>query len=197
MSLDAAYGNLTNSANLYGELVVEIVCVGQVTQSDAVSACQNYSNSIPVPGPGEHISVSGPYVLDTEHGDWAEIHPVYQLAITRPSAGATVHIEENLDINYANGASYGWLGPTPRTITTQATVEGGDQYAESLSLYSTSSSKQEITSIGTSTGGFTIVNVTPNTPISFDPGATVTISLTIHAPDAYYYGPLDIQIDAT
>ena len=105
VSLDTTYGNLTNSANLYGELVVEIICVGQVTQLDAVSACQNYSNSIPVPGPGEHINVSGPYVLDTEHGDWAEIHPVYQLAIKGPSIGATVHIEENLDINYANGGS--------------------------------------------------------------------------------------------
>jgi hypothetical protein len=42
--------------------------------------------------------------LDTEHGDWAEIHPLYYLAITGPSIGATVHIEENLDINCANGA---------------------------------------------------------------------------------------------
>ena len=197
VSLDSTYGNLTNSANLYGELVVEIICVGQVTQPDAVSVCQNYSNNIPVPGPGEHIIVAGPYVLDMEHDGWAEIHPVYQLAITGPSIGATVHIQENIDINYASGSSYGLLGPTPRTVTTQATIEDGNQYTESLSLYSTSSSTEEITSIGISTDGFTIMNVNPSTPISFDPGATVTISLIIHARDAYFHGPLDVQIDAT
>ena len=76
-------------------------------------------------------------------------------------------------------------------------MQDGNQYTELLSLYSTSYSTEEITSVGISTSGFMIVNVTPNTPIFFDPGATVTISLTIYAPDAYYHGPLDIQIDAT
>ncbi|HZY46201.1 MAG TPA: hypothetical protein VFE96_00240, partial [Candidatus Bathyarchaeia archaeon] len=196
-SLDSAYSNLTNSANLYGEeLVVEIICVGQVTQPDAVSECQNYSNSIPLPSVGEHISVSGPYVLDTEHGNWAEIHPVYQLIITGTTLGATVHIEENLDINYAGGASNGWLGPS-RTETEPATVDSGNDYSETLSLYSTSAYTEKITSITISTEGFSIVSITPNVPITFDPRATVDITVTIHAPDVYYHGPLDIRIDAS
>ncbi len=81
LRLDPAYANLTNDANyIYqnGDLVVEIVCATTVTQSDAMAACENYSNSIPTPTVGEHVTVSGRYVLDTNHG-WTEIHPAYSL----------------------------------------------------------------------------------------------------------------------
>jgi hypothetical protein len=82
--LDAAYSNLTNSANdqyQYGDLVVEIICVTPPSQTDAIPACQNYTNQIPVPSAGQHITITGPYVLDTQHYNWAEIHPVYSLVI--------------------------------------------------------------------------------------------------------------------
>lgn len=49
LALDSKYSNLTNSANdqyQYGDLVVEIICALPITQSDAVSACQNYTNNI-------------------------------------------------------------------------------------------------------------------------------------------------------
>jgi hypothetical protein len=200
LGLDYPYANLTNSANdqyQYGDLVVEIICVGPITQADAVSACQGYTNNISIPDVGEHVTVSGPYVLDTEHYNWAEIHPVYALSITGASIGATVNIEVNLDIFYANGATNGWLGPTPRTLVTVATVEGGNQYTQTLSLYSTSASTEQITSITMSTSGFSIVSISPSLPISFDPGATVGVALTIQAPDVYYHGPLDIQVSAT
>jgi len=94
LTLDSAYSNLTNNANnqyQYGDLVVEIICVGPVTQADAVSACQNYTNNILIPRQGQHITVTGPYVLDTVHNNWAEIHPVYSLKID-PSTSTTVHI---------------------------------------------------------------------------------------------------------
>jgi hypothetical protein len=82
--LDSAYNNLTNSANdqyQYGDLVVEIICVNSPSQIDAMPACQNYTNPIQVPSQGDHITVTGPYVLDTEHYNWAEIHPVYSLVV--------------------------------------------------------------------------------------------------------------------
>jgi hypothetical protein len=200
LGLDRAYANLTNSANdqyQYGDLVVEIICVGPITQADAVSACQGYTNNISIPDVGDHITVSGPYVLDTEHYNWAEIHPVYALSITGASIGATVNIEENLDIVYANGATNGWLGPTPRTLVPAATVGSSNQYTETLSLYSTSVSTEQITSMTLSTPGFSIVSISPSLPIAFDPGATVSMTLTIQAPDAYYHGLLDIQVSAT
>jgi hypothetical protein len=83
-NLDQAYRNLTNSANdqyQYGDLVVEIICVTPPSQTDAIPACQNYTNQIQVPSAGQHIKITGPYVLDTDHYNWAEIHPVYSLVI--------------------------------------------------------------------------------------------------------------------
>jgi len=84
-NLDQAYSNLTNSGNQgypqYGDLVVEIICVNTPSQPDAIPACQNYTNQITVPTAGQHITITGPYVLDTDHYDWAEIHPVYSLVI--------------------------------------------------------------------------------------------------------------------
>ena len=85
LALDNQYANLTNSANdqyQYGDLVVEIVCALPITQQDAVSACQGYTNNITIPTVNDHITVTGPYVLDTDHYNWAEIHPVYSLTIS-------------------------------------------------------------------------------------------------------------------
>jgi len=85
LALDSQYSNLINSANdqfQYGDLVVEIICALPITQSDAVSACQNYTNTIAIPSVNDHITVTGPYVLDTAHSNWAEIHPVYTLTIS-------------------------------------------------------------------------------------------------------------------
>lgn len=87
LALDDQYSNLTNSANdryQYGDLVVEIICALPVNQTDAVSACQEYVNNITIPNVSDHITVTGPYVLDTDHYGWAEIHPVYTLAISLP-----------------------------------------------------------------------------------------------------------------
>ena len=84
LALDDQYANLTNSANVdyqYGDLVVEIICALPITQQDAVSACQGYTNNITIPRVNDHITVTGPYVLDTEHNNWAEIHPAHTLTI--------------------------------------------------------------------------------------------------------------------
>lgn len=79
LSLDPGQESLLNAKNIsdeQGDLVVEIICALPITQADAVSACANYSNAIAVPAIGARISVTGPYVLDTDHG-WKEIHPVW------------------------------------------------------------------------------------------------------------------------
>ena len=84
LRLDPASSNWTNSANdqyQYGYLVVEVVCVRTPTQTDAIPACQGYTNQILVPRAGEHITVTGPYVLDRAHHNWAEVHPVYSLVV--------------------------------------------------------------------------------------------------------------------
>ncbi len=85
LSLDPQHSNLTNSANdqyQYSDLVVEIICARTITQTDAIAPCQAYVNKIQIPTIGQHITVTGPYVLDTDHYNWAEIHPVYSLSIS-------------------------------------------------------------------------------------------------------------------
>ncbi len=85
VQLDSQYANLTNQANLdyqQGWLVVEIICVLPVTQQDAIAACQNYNNTITIPDIGHHVTFSGPYVLDSGHNYWAEVHPVFSMIIS-------------------------------------------------------------------------------------------------------------------
>jgi len=79
VKLDPQFSNLINSANIknqFGDLVVEPICVNSVTQADAISACQNFHQNISIPPIGSHTNITGSYVLDKEHGNWAEIHPV-------------------------------------------------------------------------------------------------------------------------
>jgi hypothetical protein len=82
--VDPQYTSLPNSANddyRQGDLLVEIICATTVTQQDAVLACDNYSNQIPIPSSNQNITVTGHYVLDSVHG-WMEVHPVYSLSIS-------------------------------------------------------------------------------------------------------------------
>ena len=79
VKLDSPFSNLINSANIqnqFGDLVVEPICVNPVTQADALSSCQNFHQNISIPPIGSHVNITGSYVLDKEHGSWAEIHPV-------------------------------------------------------------------------------------------------------------------------
>lgn len=79
VKLDPQFSDLINSANIngqFGDLVVEPICVNRVTQPSAISACQDFHQNIEVPPVGTHVEITGSYVLDKEHGSWAEIHPV-------------------------------------------------------------------------------------------------------------------------
>ncbi len=195
LALDPVYANLTNSGNdqQNGDLVVEIICVNPPTQADAIPLCQNYTNQIPIPDLGEHITVTGPYVLDTNHYNWAEIHPVYSLV--QPSLTTGVSITGYvLNIFYPNGATDGWLGPSPRSYATNVIVSGGDPFNDNLTLYSTSPSAQNITSIKVTTQGFSLMSVSPNLPIMFSAGERVSVTLTIQTPDANYDGPINLRI---
>lgn len=67
--------NSGNISEQHRDLVLEPVCEHDVTQQDAVAACAGYRNPLQIPVIGTHVSVSGPWVLDTDHG-WDEIHPL-------------------------------------------------------------------------------------------------------------------------
>jgi hypothetical protein len=73
--------NTANDEYEHGDLVLEEICQGSVTQADAVAACRGVPHDLAVPSVGDRVKVSGSYVLDADHG-WMEIHPVTHLTIT-------------------------------------------------------------------------------------------------------------------
>jgi hypothetical protein len=88
LKLPASRSGLLNDGNVsdtHGELVVEIICVGTVTQADAEAACAGHVNQVAVPSMGERIRITGTYVLDADHG-WMEIHPVSGLSVLSAAA---------------------------------------------------------------------------------------------------------------
>ncbi len=81
LKLDAQYANLINSANVsgeHGDLVLEPVCELPVTQQDAIATCAGVSPTIARPAIGSHVSATGAYVLDADHG-WMELHPLWEI----------------------------------------------------------------------------------------------------------------------
>lgn len=73
--------NAANDQYEHGDLVLEEICQGSVTQPDAVTACHGVPHNLTVPSAGDRVLVSGSYVLDIDHG-WMEIHPVTRLTVT-------------------------------------------------------------------------------------------------------------------
>jgi hypothetical protein len=69
------------------KIVVEIIChnsIDSTKKPKPAQACGNYhSSEIMTPKYGQHLRVSGSYVLDHDHGDWAEIHPVFKTELVK------------------------------------------------------------------------------------------------------------------
>jgi len=82
---DAKYVGLVNAANIKlqkGNLVIEPICSHKpITQPSAINACTNFQQHLLIPSVGQHIAVTGSYVLDHDHSNWAEIHPITTLKI--------------------------------------------------------------------------------------------------------------------
>ena len=83
VALDPAFVHLLTPANQgeeLGDLVVEPVCVGVVSQTDAIATCAADPDPLATPPTtlGAHVWLEGRYVLDLQHGGWAELHPLYR-----------------------------------------------------------------------------------------------------------------------
>lgn len=83
LRLDPAYTHYLTAANQgeeLGDLVIEPVCVKSVTQLDAESTCAVDPDPMapPFPVAGERVWMEGRYVLDLQHGGWAELHPLFR-----------------------------------------------------------------------------------------------------------------------
>ena len=67
-----------NEKKKQGDLVIEVVCANKITRKKAMGACTGYTNNISLPAVGDHVRVTGSYVIDSHNG-WAEIHPVSKI----------------------------------------------------------------------------------------------------------------------
>lgn len=79
--------NAANQLDEHGDLVLEVICQGHISQADARQPCQGLRQHLTIPSAGDRIRVKGSYVLDADHG-WMEIHPVASLVVisTPPQA---------------------------------------------------------------------------------------------------------------
>jgi len=76
--LDQQFESLLDEENIskqHGDLILELMCQGNVTQADAVNACSQYDGPYFKPEVGQRYFVWGTYVHDADHG-WNELHPV-------------------------------------------------------------------------------------------------------------------------
>ena len=64
-----------NKSKKDGDLVIEVVCANKISRKRAMGACTGYINNISLPAVGDHVKVTGSFVLDSHNG-WNEIHPV-------------------------------------------------------------------------------------------------------------------------
>ncbi len=55
--------------------MIEAVCINHITRKIAKGVCNGYINHIQLPKVGDHVKVTGSYVVDSHNG-WAEIHPI-------------------------------------------------------------------------------------------------------------------------
>jgi hypothetical protein len=78
ITVDPGFEWTLNSENISrkgGYPVVESVCENSVTQRDAITSCSGFTPQLTIPSVGDHIRITGPFVLDTDHG-WQELDPV-------------------------------------------------------------------------------------------------------------------------
>ena len=85
LKLDAGQENLLKKKNIKeknGDLVIEAVCLNNITNPKVGGACKGYVNHVQLPKMGEHVKVTGSYVIDSHNG-WAEIHPISKIELIK------------------------------------------------------------------------------------------------------------------
>jgi hypothetical protein len=93
LKLDSGQEYLINKRNYEAEdgyLVIEPICVNKISWlykmlfADLPEACAGCVNKVYIPKKGEHVKVTGTYVIDNgsfpKHG-WTEIHPVSKIEV--------------------------------------------------------------------------------------------------------------------
>jgi len=78
LKLDKGQKSILTQRNIkkkQGDLVIEAVCINNVSLKKVGNTCKGYVNHIQLPHIGDHVKVTGSLVIDSHNG-WAEIHPI-------------------------------------------------------------------------------------------------------------------------
>jgi hypothetical protein len=196
LKLDLQYQSLINPGArqyLSGHIQTEIICSNSAAPNPP-RECTGYASQVTIPGEKQHVIITGPYVYDTNHHDWAEIHPVYSLTIEYQH---NTTISENLHVTYPNYEAKGWLGASHVSESKIVTVKDGLLLFDSIILNNTSATNQQITGIYVNTRDLTMHAMSKNPPIKFNSGESVTLTLTIDVPMWYYTGQVDFYFVAS
>ncbi|MDP9229753.1 MAG: hypothetical protein M3O67_03650 [Bacteroidota bacterium] len=81
LRLDKGLESLLTKRNFQkkdGNLVIEAICINHITRKNAKGTCNGYVNNVQLPKVGDHVRVTGIYVIDSHNG-WSEIHPVTKI----------------------------------------------------------------------------------------------------------------------
>jgi hypothetical protein len=100
----------------------------------------------------------------------------------------------NLSVNYT-GVTSGYLGPDTQSLPASVIVAGGGQFTETITFSDSAILlTHSINYVSVDTPGFTLVSMSPSTPISLSPGSSVAVTFTIQAPSSSYNGPISISV---
>lgn len=84
LKVDPQFASLINAGNQSdegGNLVFEIVCHYNVTQTDAKPTCSGFQDHTTIPPVGSHVAITGTLVREKNHTKWDEIHPVSRIQV--------------------------------------------------------------------------------------------------------------------
>lgn len=112
VNLDSQFRDLLTPANYAGQhgyLVVEPMCQRSPTYAPAIPFCNTFHQNIVIPPDGTHVTITGSYVLDEEHGGWAEIHPVSSIV---PSSAEDITSRSAPELSEGSNTS-SITGPSP------------------------------------------------------------------------------------
>ena len=85
LKLDVGQESLLTKRNMKkkgGDLVIEAVCINNINKKKVGDACDGYVNHVRLPKVGDHVKVTGSYVIDSHNG-WSEIHPISKIEIIK------------------------------------------------------------------------------------------------------------------
>jgi hypothetical protein len=91
IKLDSQYNGMLTKANysnklMHGDMWVEMICQHKNVSDNPIKkgGCKGYNGPhFIVPSKGEHVNITGSYVLDIREGGHAEIHPVSSINVIR------------------------------------------------------------------------------------------------------------------